>query len=147
MPPFKEVAQAYIAAHEASWRSRQHRHQRRQTIQDVANPVLGDVPVDMITVDSVLTVIQPIWVKTPEPPHGSGAGSKSFSTMRESVAGARVPTRLPGRAISSTCCHRPPSSARWCIMRRCRGGTARASWPSFSPWKRAWAPGRWPSPF
>jgi integrase len=66
MPPFKDAARDYIVAHEPSWRSKQHRWQWRQTIEDIAGPVLGEMPVDTIGTDHVLAVLQPIWHDKPE---------------------------------------------------------------------------------
>jgi integrase len=66
VPCFERVAQLYIAAHEPAWRSRQHRWQWRQTVEEIACPVIGQTPVDRIVTGDVLKVLEPIWQRTPE---------------------------------------------------------------------------------
>jgi len=58
---FAEVADAYIAAHEASWRNAKHRQQWRNTLDTYAMPILGQVPVAQVDVGSVMRVLEPIW--------------------------------------------------------------------------------------
>jgi integrase len=43
-----------------------HRWQWRQTVRDIACPIIGSKTVDKITTDDVLAVLQPIWTTTPE---------------------------------------------------------------------------------
>jgi integrase len=63
---FKEVAAAYVAAHEASWRNEKHRQQWRNTLATYADPVLGKMPVAVVDVAAVITVLEPIWREKPE---------------------------------------------------------------------------------
>ena len=63
---FKEAAEQYIAAHQASWRAQQHLARWRQTMRDFAYPVLGDLPVQAIDVALIMKVLEPIWSKMPE---------------------------------------------------------------------------------
>jgi integrase len=65
-PSFTEAAEAYIAAHEAGWRSPTHRKQWRNTLASYAAPVIGARPVRDVTTDHVLAVLQPIWTTKPE---------------------------------------------------------------------------------
>lgn len=58
---FSEVADAYIAAHEASWRNAKHRQQWRNTLDTYAVPILGKLPVAQVDVGSVMRVLEPIW--------------------------------------------------------------------------------------
>jgi integrase len=58
---FERCAVAYIAAHEAGWRSSTHREQWRATMRDYAYPVFGSRPVDQIDTDLVLAVLMPLW--------------------------------------------------------------------------------------
>jgi hypothetical protein len=63
---FEKCADAYIAAHEASWKNEKHKQQWRNTIATYASPVLGNTPVQHVDLDLVLKVIEPIWSKKPE---------------------------------------------------------------------------------
>ena len=58
---FSEVADAYIAAHEASWRNSKHRQQWRNTLDTYAVPILGKLPVAQVDVGSIMRVLEPIW--------------------------------------------------------------------------------------
>jgi integrase len=58
---FKAVAEAYIAANEASWRNDKHRQQWRTTLVTYVYPVIGDMPVAEIVTANVLRILEPIW--------------------------------------------------------------------------------------
>jgi integrase len=64
-PTFGEVADQYVATHEASWRNDKHRWQWRQTLTTHCAAIRG-TPVDRIDTAAVLRVLKPIWGKTPE---------------------------------------------------------------------------------
>ena len=63
---FKSVAEAFIAAQEASWRNAKHRQQWENTLKTYAYPVLGEMAVRDIGVQEVLDVLKPIWSVKPE---------------------------------------------------------------------------------
>jgi len=63
---FAEVADAYIAAHEASWRNAKHRQQWRNTLDTYARPVLGNLGVAIVDTGAVMRVLEPIWREKPE---------------------------------------------------------------------------------
>ncbi len=63
---FKAVAEAYIAANEASWRNDKHRQQWRNTLASYVYPVMGDLPVADIGTVHVLKILEPIWQEKPE---------------------------------------------------------------------------------
>lgn len=63
---FKAVAEAYIAANEASWRNDKHRQQWRSTLASYVYPVMGDLPVADIGTAHVLKILEPIWQGKPE---------------------------------------------------------------------------------
>lgn len=63
---FKACAEAYLANHEAGWRNPKHRDQWRSTLKTYVYPLLGSLPIDAITTDHVLQVLEPIWGKKPE---------------------------------------------------------------------------------
>jgi hypothetical protein len=47
-------------------RSDKHRKQWRESLEDYAFPVIGDLPVASIDTPAVLKVLQPIWKRIPE---------------------------------------------------------------------------------
>lgn len=63
---FSEVANAYIAAHETSWRNDKHRAQWHSTLATYVAPVLGNLPVASVDVDGITRVLEPIWRVKPE---------------------------------------------------------------------------------
>jgi integrase len=63
---FKECAEQYIAAHQASWKNETHRKQWKSTLRAYAYPVIGSQPVANITTPLVLKVLEPIWASKPE---------------------------------------------------------------------------------
>ena len=58
---FRDVATAYIAANEESWRNPKHRQQWRNTLDSYVYPVIGDLPVAEVETAHVLTILEPIW--------------------------------------------------------------------------------------
>jgi integrase len=66
IPTFADAAALYIAAHESGWKNAVHRGQWPQTLATYAFPVIGKMPVDSITSNDVLRVLEPIWTRTPE---------------------------------------------------------------------------------
>jgi integrase len=60
-PTFRDAAEAYIAAHRTGWRNPKHAQQWANTLATYVYPKIGDVPVDALTLDHVLAVLQPIW--------------------------------------------------------------------------------------
>ena len=57
---FGQVADAYIAADEPSWRNPKHRQQWRNTL-DAYVPFLGKLPVAQVGVGEVMRVLEPLW--------------------------------------------------------------------------------------
>ena len=58
---FDKCADAYISAHEVSWKNEKHRQQWRNTLTTYVSPVFGSVPVQDVDSDHVMRVIEPIW--------------------------------------------------------------------------------------
>lgn len=58
---FRDVATAYIAANEESWRNPKHRQQWRNTLDTYVYPVIGDLPVAEVETVHVLKILEPIW--------------------------------------------------------------------------------------
>lgn len=63
---FRAAAEAYIAAHEASWKNPKHRDQWTATLKNYAYPVMGKLDVSAIELPHVMRVLEPIWVKKTE---------------------------------------------------------------------------------
>jgi integrase len=63
---FADVTDAYIAAHEPSWRNPKHRQQWRNTLTTYVLPIIGKMPVAMIETEHVMQVLEPIWRTKPE---------------------------------------------------------------------------------
>jgi hypothetical protein len=66
VPTFAQCATRYIEDHKPGWKNEKHIEQWESTIRTYANPVLGRMAVDRITVDHVLKVLKPIWTEKPE---------------------------------------------------------------------------------
>jgi integrase len=64
-PTFRQVADRYLAAHEATWRNEKHRYQRRATL-NLACERIGKSLVAEISTADVITVLEPIWRAKPE---------------------------------------------------------------------------------
>jgi integrase len=63
---FKDCAERYISAHEATWKNTKHRDQWRSTLLRYADPVIGALPVSAIDTALVMQVLEPAWKTTPE---------------------------------------------------------------------------------
>ena len=62
---FQQVANKYVAAHEAGWRNEKHRGQWRQTLA-LASETIGNLGVGAIETGDVMRVLEPIWREKPE---------------------------------------------------------------------------------
>lgn len=58
---FRDVADAYIAANEESWRNPKHRQQWRNTLEGYVYPIIGELPVADVGTPHVLKILEPIW--------------------------------------------------------------------------------------
>ncbi len=63
---FKETAKAYMTTHEAGWKNAKHAQQWRNTLDQYAYPVMGDLLVRDVDKEHVLAVLRPIWTTTNE---------------------------------------------------------------------------------
>jgi integrase len=63
---FDKCADAYIRAHEGSWRNEKHRKQWSNTLATYVSPVFGSLPVQDIDVALVMKVLEPVWSLKPE---------------------------------------------------------------------------------
>lgn len=58
---FAQVADLFIAAHEAGWRNPKHRQQWRNTLRDYVLPIVGELPVAAVDTGAVVRIIEPLW--------------------------------------------------------------------------------------
>ena len=63
---FASVAYEYIRLKAPGWRSPKSATQRTSSLETYAFPVVGKLPVSVITIDHVLAVLKPIWVEKTE---------------------------------------------------------------------------------
>lgn len=66
VPTFREFAEQWIARHEPTWKNAKHRQQWRNTLATYADPVIGDLAVNVITGDHITEILEPIWLEKPE---------------------------------------------------------------------------------
>jgi integrase len=58
---FRAVADMYIAAHQASWRSAVHRDQWRSSLDRYVLPGIGDLPVAQVDTSNIMLILEPLW--------------------------------------------------------------------------------------
>jgi integrase len=63
---FSEVTERYITAQQAGWRSARHGKIWRASLTNDVEPLIGNLPVEMINTNLVLQVLEPIWRTKPE---------------------------------------------------------------------------------
>lgn len=65
-PTFTSLAVRYIRKHRHGWRNAKHQRQWVSTLKTYARPVIGTKPIDQITTEDVLTILEPIWITRTE---------------------------------------------------------------------------------
>jgi hypothetical protein len=63
---FDEMAEKYLAAHEAGWKGSTSSQQWSQSLRDYVSPHIGGMDVKAITEADVFDVLNPIWRVMPE---------------------------------------------------------------------------------
>jgi hypothetical protein len=63
---FRDAAERYIAAHEASWKNPVHRAQWLATLTAYVYPFMGELPAGAIDTGLVVNVLEPLWQTKPE---------------------------------------------------------------------------------
>jgi len=66
VPTFVSCAAQYIRAHRRGWKNRKHAHQWVRTLKTYARPVIGSTPVNEVSTDQVLQILQPVWTEKTE---------------------------------------------------------------------------------
>jgi integrase len=65
VPSFGDFADAYVETMETGWRNPKHIAQWRMTLKSYCEPIRR-LPVDEITTEDVLAILQPLWTRVPE---------------------------------------------------------------------------------
>ena len=60
-PTFAETAQQALEYGEKKWRGSRTAIQRQRLLDTYVNPVMGDIPIDQVTSDTVMESLTPIW--------------------------------------------------------------------------------------
>jgi integrase len=89
-PTFRECAEAYLASHAPTWKNDKHIAGWERSLADYAGPVMGSIPVDKITVDHVMKVVEPIWLSKPE------TARRTLSRIEHVIAWAIAAGHRPG---------------------------------------------------
>ena len=63
---FSEFAKQFIETKSSEWTNTKHRLQWEFTIDEYANPVIGNLKLDQITTEDILKILSPIWTKKTE---------------------------------------------------------------------------------
>jgi integrase len=61
VPSFDQCRDAYVASHQAGWRSVVHRHEWVRSLTAHVSPIFGSTPVDMIDTALVCKALEPLW--------------------------------------------------------------------------------------
>jgi Arm DNA-binding domain len=128
---FRQCAEAYIAAHETSWRNPKHAAQWPSTMARYVYPVFGRLSVQAIDTGLVLKVIEPIWTTKTETANrvrGRIEAVLDWAAARAPIG--KVRTRLAGVAISKTYCRGNHASPRSSTTRLCPTRRSAPSWAS-----------------
>ena len=63
---FEVVAAQYIENHRPSWKNAKHAQQWENTLRTYVYPVVGNLPVDEVTIEHVVAILKPIWATKSE---------------------------------------------------------------------------------
>ena len=63
---FSEFAKEYISSKSHEWTNAKHQLQWEYTIEEYANPVIGNKYMDQISTEDILKILSPIWTKKTE---------------------------------------------------------------------------------
>ena len=58
---FKEAASRFIKTKSVEWSSSKHKQQWENTLKAYAYPLIGDIPVNLLTTEHILQVLEPVW--------------------------------------------------------------------------------------
>lgn len=63
---FRDFAKSCIELKSPEWKNSKHGDQWTYTIEEFANPIIGDKPLNEITTEDILKILQPIWLNKTE---------------------------------------------------------------------------------
>jgi integrase len=63
---FREEAEAYVQAHQSSWRNAKHADQWRSTLETYVYPTIGSAVVAEVDTGMIVKILEPIWSKKTE---------------------------------------------------------------------------------
>ena len=130
IPTFGECADAYVEAMKPSWRNAKHAAQWTMTLTKYAKPMRSK-PVNEITTQEVLDVLQLLWQRRPRQPRGFAVGSSTCSTPPRPRGTAG---REPGALARASRRYLPPvTGSLAAIMPRCPMMPCPNSWPTYGP--------------
>jgi len=66
IPTFAEIANKVLEIKNAELTNEKHKAQWRMTLEQYANPTIGSLPVNQITVDHIHSLLEPIWLQKTE---------------------------------------------------------------------------------
>jgi integrase len=66
IPTFAEIANTVLEIKNAELTNEKHKAQWRTTLEQYANPTIGSLPVNQITVDHIHSLLEPIWLQKTE---------------------------------------------------------------------------------
>lgn len=66
VPTFEDCSEAFVKEQAASWTNDKHRWQWKRTLEIYASPVIGALPVDQITSNHIMRILEPIWLTKTE---------------------------------------------------------------------------------
>lgn len=96
-PTFGECADAYLRAHDPSWRNPKHAQQWAMTLTKYCASIRA-TPVDQVDANAVRRVLEPIWTKTPE----------TASRLRGRIEAVLASAQVAGHIDADR-----PNPARW----------------------------------
>lgn len=101
---FKECAEAYMAAHEPSWKNAKHCEQWHSTLRRYLYPKFGGIAVALVTTEMVIEAIQPIWHSMPETASRVRGRIEVVIDWAKARGAFSGETRPAGADTSRTCC-------------------------------------------
>jgi integrase len=88
VPTFGQIADQYVATHEASWKNEKHGWQWRQSV-GVYSAAIRNMPVDQIDTAAVLRTLQPLWNTVPE------TAARTRGRIEQVIAAAQALGHIP----------------------------------------------------
>ena len=92
---FDQCRDAYIAAHQAGWKSARHGVEWKQTLTSYVTPIFGNLPVQLVDEALILKALEPIW--TTKTATGSRLRGRIESILDWATANKRRTGENPAR--------------------------------------------------